>query len=101
MSLDAEYETSKSTDPFERGQKNAFLIKDRWSLDDVDHMILRHDNGSKKDGWHIRGVKVTNAKTKEEWLFVPDQWLADDEGPDHRTWGKFTPVDPYPAGILL
>ncbi len=101
MSLGAEYETSQSTDPFERGQKNAFLIKDRWSLDDVDHMILRHDNGSKKDGWHIRGVKVANAKTKKEWLFVPDQWLADDEGPDHRTWGKFTPVEPYPAGILL
>ncbi|MCJ7589387.1 MAG: PKD domain-containing protein [Candidatus Aminicenantes bacterium] len=101
MFLSPDYESPKSTDMFERGQTNSFLIKDQWSLDEVDHMILRHDNLPEKPGWYIQGVKITNSATKEEWVFVPDQWLADDEGPDNRTWGKFTPVEPYPAGILL
>jgi len=101
MFLSPDYESAKSTDMFERGQTNTFVIKDQWSLDEVDHMILRHDNLPEKPGWYIQGVKITNSATKEEWVFVPDQWLADDEGPDNRTWGKFTPVEPYPAGILL
>lgn len=101
MSLSSESETSKAADPFEQGQKNAFLVKGQWSLDDVEHMILRHDNRPDKPGWYVQGVKVTNNATKDEWVFVPDQWLADDEGPDHRTWGRFEPVDPYPAGVLL
>ncbi len=101
MGLSSEYETSKAADPFERGEKKTFLIKDQWRLDDVDHMILRHDNRGDKPGWYVRGVKITDSTTKKEWVFVPEQWLADDEGPDRRTWGKFSPVPPYPAGVLL
>ncbi len=101
MYLSPSYESAWSSNIFERGQKNTFVITDQWSLDDVDHMILRHDNLPDKPGWYVQGVKITNNTTKAEWIFVPDQWLADDEGPDHRTWGKFTPVEPYPAGILL
>jgi PKD repeat protein len=101
MFLSPAYETPKPGDPFEKGQTDTFLLKDQWSLDDVDHMILRHDNLQKKPGWYVQGVKVKNLATKAEWIFVPGQWLADDEGPDHRTWGRFSPVEPYPAGLML
>ena len=95
-----------STNPFERGQLDTFDLSTigsemKWDVDNVDYLSLRHDNRNKDAEWYARGVKVTNLTTKKEWLFVPDQWLDDARGPDHKTYGEFKPEPSYPKGIFI
>jgi len=95
-----------ATNPFERGQLDTFDLSAigsemKWDVDDVDYLSLRQDNRNKDAEWYARGVKITNLTTKKEWLFVPDQWLDDARGPDHKTYGEFKPEPAYPKGIFI
>jgi hypothetical protein len=95
-----------ASDCFEQGQLDTFDLTHapsemKWDVDDVDFLSLRHMNTHKKPEWYVRGVKVTNLTTKKEWLFVPDQWLADNKPPDRKTYGEFKPEPAYPGGIFI
>ena len=84
--------------PFEKGNTDNF-VNQGYNLDDVEFMTLRHNNHYDKPGWYVETVKVKNASNGKEWLFVPDQWLAMNEPPEHQTWGKFVPVEPPVAEL--
>jgi PKD repeat protein len=80
--------------PFEGGNTDNFNNQG-YNLDEVEFMTLRHNNHYNKPGWYVKAIKVNNTYNGKEWLFVPDQWLAMDEPPEHQTWGKFLPVKPH------
>gem|GEM_PF-3160855 len=95
-------------DPFERGQLDAWRhhpgstgLGRFFNLDEIEYAILRHDNSDDKPGWFVQGFRVFNQSSNKEWYFIPQQWLADDEPPDKRTWGKFYPVQPYQRGLFF
>jgi hypothetical protein len=91
----------ENSNPFEKSQRDRFQIDNHSGLDQVDQAILRHDNQGSHPGWFVQGFKVRNLKTKKEWHFVPEQWLADDEPPSRATSVEFKPVDPYPLGLVI
>ncbi len=93
-------QSAEYTGDFERGKTDAFK-NNLQSLDDVEMMTLRHSNQLDKPGWFVKSVAVKNNSTNKEWHFVPNQWLADDEPPNHRTWEKFFVADLYSCGIFF
>lgn len=97
--------SSPYADPFVKNQTDTFTFfgsQDLFGkLEDIDFIVLRHDNQSKNAGWYIQSLSVTDLDNQKTWNFLPDQWLADDEPPDFRTFGRFTPLEDYPGGILL
>jgi len=96
-------------DPFERGRTDCFQsvlsgkgISRGWNLDEIEFLTLRHDNSNSGAGWYCYGVRIRNIRNGKIWVFVPDQWLAFDEGPENRVWYKLTPVEEtYPGGIFF
>ena len=93
-----------STDPFERGGADVFTIpeiNELDSLDEVERITLRHDNGGKNAGWFVDGVQVKNLKNGKSWTFPANRWLATDEG-DGKTYAEFDPLtSAYEHGILF
>lgn len=88
-----------SGNPFERGRRDIFSVTGR-AIENLDHIVLLHDNSGNKPGWFVLGLKVKDTRSGTEWVFLPNRWLALDTG-DRKTYGKFTPVtDLYPAGIF-
>jgi PKD repeat protein len=94
------YNALDALGPFEKGNTDSF-INQGYNLDEVEFMTLRHNNHYDKPGWYVKAIKVKNTYNGKEWLFVPDQWLAMDKPPEHQTWGKFYPVEPYQYGIFF
>ena len=73
---------------FEKGDTDTFLVT-ALNIEDLDYIIIRHDNSGNFPGWYVDEVHVYNEEINKEWTFSPDQWLATDEPPDYQTQGKF------------
>ena len=100
--LDVDHSMFRGSDLFVSGVLDYFRVPNVPQVIDVDYAILRHDNeGGKRPGWQVVGLQVTDTKTNNRWLFMPERWLATDEPPDQRTWTRLVPVSLFPAGILF
>ena len=77
---------------FERGDTNTFLVT-AINIEDLDYIIVRHDNTGNYPGWYVDEIQVSNEEINQEWNFFPDQWLATDEPPDYQTQGRFYPEE--------
>ena len=73
---------------FEIGDTNTFLVT-AINIEDLDYIIIRHDNSGNYSGWYVDEIQVSNEEINKEWTFLPDQWLATDEPPDYQTQGRF------------
>src|SRR4030066_2169469 len=77
---------------FEIGDTNTFSVT-AINMDDLDYIIIRHDNSGNFPGWYVDEIQVSNEEINKEWTFLPDQWLATDEPPDYQTQGRFYPQE--------
>ena len=97
--------SSPYANPFKKNQTDTFTYfgsQDQFGkLEDIDFIVLRHDNTSEGAGWYIQSLSVTDLDNQKRWNFLPDQWIADDGPPNFRTFYRFTPLETYPGGILL
>ncbi len=74
---------------FERGQTDEFLLSPQEvpDLGVINRVYLRHDNSGIRPGWFVVSVTVVNRSTGQEYVFVFNRWLAQDEG--DRALGAF------------
>lgn len=77
---------------FEIGDNNTFSVT-AINIENLDYIIIRHDNSGNFPGWYVDEIQVSNKEINKEWTFLPDQWLATDEPPDYQTQGKFYPQE--------
>jgi hypothetical protein len=77
---------------FEIGDTNTFSVT-AVNIEDLDYIIIRHDNSGSFPGWYVDEIQVSNEEINKEWTFLPDQWLATDEPPNYQTQGKFYPQE--------
>jgi len=75
---------------FERGDTNTFLVT-ALNMEDLDYIIIRHDNSGNYPGWYVDEIQVSNEEINKEWNFPLYQWLATDEPPNYQTQGRFYP----------
>ncbi|MBS3825353.1 PQQ-binding-like beta-propeller repeat protein [Candidatus Bipolaricaulota bacterium] len=55
------------------------------------HIRVKHDNSGKDPGWYIHRLVIEDKETGEEWEFVIDRWLAEDQV-DGETQADFEPT---------
>lgn len=70
------YKLDDSKDNFEKGDKDSFVISSKNPIGDITKIKVR----LKGDGrWLLYKVVVTDSVTNEEWLFMANQWLENNE----------------------
>ena len=90
------------TDVFKSHQGSAPGLFDASSLDAIEFITIRHDNGGDRPGWFVKSVRIRNQSNKMEWFFEPNCWLDWQKAPLNSVMGKFTPAPgAYPRGILF
>jgi hypothetical protein len=65
---------------FESEKNSFFLIEEKETVGDIDHIRIRHDNTGDFAGWYLEKVSVMNMDTSEEWVFTANRWLDEDDG---------------------
>lgn len=91
-----------ATDVFRSSQGKSSGLPDAAHLDDVDLLVVRHDNWGERPGWHIRSILVRNQSTRKEWFFEPDTWLAYDHAPRKDVVAALRPISgSYSRGVLF
>lgn len=63
---------------FERNQVDEFIVE-AVHLSELTSIRIGHDGKGSKDGWYLEKVIITDPRSKKDYPFLCERWLASDE----------------------
>ena len=69
-------EKGETSELFERGSINGFVLVMKESIGPLKEITLDHDNSGNNPSWFVETVVIQDRQTEERWVFPINRWLA-------------------------